>query len=571
MSPTVFPRASLKRSSRTRTRKNSIPADMDSLCRPSCSSILTRRMTRPPPLQIIPELSENELDIGVSPTHSPVTARPTQSFPQQSELETCRITLSAYTFSIDDALLMFGDDRPRSPALSASSSISDGASSGNVPTTPGTSDDEDGDDFMLPTPRLRPQRASIRPLRIAKTRSLTCQEDEDIHDYFKKEEVCVILPVTEERPDHPTEAQVATEAAEDFYAHEFEDFISLWPVIPSPTSPARRDSFTLPADALPTVTKVPEPKPQGRSRHSKPLPLLPPLTPPPSSFPLIPTFSLVQTTAQKSIVRRKRNILSLPNQPPPPSSSESRPLPRTAVPLNIEDCLFPEDNYDVPSGGLITIKPVYDAEEDASIYSQSCLVHTTSVSTRPLPPAIPETPISGMYGDVTLPRSSTDSDAPRSSVDSTSSFASSTFSNTPIPSFSFPISPSEGHEPESTQRLRSRWSSSTLASLAAEAPRTTTLLSPLKSVFGSRARKVLLPPQKTPPQSPPLPTPSKLFKNKHGFAMMPSPRSKHIRRRGSRSSTSSTGTSSSECDNHDGSPSGLKRKPIPLAMFLRAT
>ncbi|KAF8552146.1 hypothetical protein OG21DRAFT_171456 [Imleria badia] len=551
------------RSPRTRTRKNDTSADTDIICLPSRSSILSCRKTRPPPLQIIPELSENELDIDA--THSPATARPMQFTPQQPELVSSRITLSAYTFSIDDALLMFSGDAPRSPALSASSSTSDGASSEDV-CTPGTSDDEEGHDFLLPTPRLRPQRISIRPLCISKTRSLLCQDDEDIHNYFGKEEEKIItLPVTEE-PEHPTEAKAVTEAAEeaeqDFYTREFEDFISLFPAIPSPTTPARRDSLILVAEALTTVIEVPEPKPRGRSRLSKPLPLLPPATPPASSFPFMPTFSLVQTTAQKSVVRQKHNMPLLPDCTPSPTPVVSRPLPRMAIPLDIENCVFPEGNADVPSREPSFIE-VY-VEEDANIYSEPSFTYTVSPSALPLPPAIPETPLSGMYGEVALPRSSTDSDAPRSSIDSTSSFASSTSSNTPISPFSFPSSPS------SEERLRSRWSTSTLGSLAAEQPRATTILSPLRGVFSSRARRILLPPQKTPPRL----TPSKPPKNKHGFFTTPSPSStpaQHIRRQGSRSSTSSAGTSSSECDSHDGLPSGLKRKPIPLAMFLRAT
>ncbi|KAG8216333.1 hypothetical protein J3R82DRAFT_6405 [Butyriboletus roseoflavus] len=528
----LFPRASLKRSPRTRARKNSISVDTDTVCPPSRSSILARRKTRPPPLQIIPELSENELVIDISSAHSPATARPTQSFPQQPTLKASRITLSAYTFSIDDELFMSSDEASRSPALSASSSTSDGASSEDVPTTPGISDGEDGQDLMLLTPR--PQRIPIRPLCITKTRPLICQEDEDIHNDFEKEEEKAVLPVTEELPECSTEDKVAAEGVEeaeqDFYAHEFEDFISLSPIVPSTTFSARRDSLTLVAEALPMVINVPEPKPRGRSRHSKPLPLLPPVTPPLSTFPLLATLPLVQTSAQTSIARRKRNIPSPPNHPPS-SPSESRPLPRVAVPLDIEDCIFPEDNphIPIPSRGSNTIVQVYDAEERASVYSQASFAHTLSASTRPLPPAIPETPFSGMYGGAALPRSSTDSDAPRSSVDSTSSFASLTSSVNPISPFSFLNSPSPDSELESTQCLRSRWSSSTLASLAAEPPRTPTLLFPLKNVLGSRARRVLLPPPKVPPQH--------LPKNKHSLPTTQSPLStlgKHLRRRRSR-------------------------------------
>lgn len=544
----VFSRASLQRSPRTRTRKNVTSSDADIVCPSPRSSIVARPKTRPPPLQIIPELSENELDIDA--THSPATARPMQFTPRQPESVSSRITLSAYAFSIDDALLMFGSDTPRSPALSASSSTSGGASS-DVPTTPGTSDDEDGYYSMLHTPRFRPQCLSIRPLCITKTHSLICQEDDDIHSYLENEEKIVALAATE--AEARTEA--TEEAEQDFYAHEFEDFISLFPAMPSPTCPARRDSLILIAEVSPAVVEVPEAKTRSRSRHSKPLPLLPPATPPASSFPPITSLPPVLTTAQKSTVRRKRNIPSL--LPPPPAVS--RPLPRMSVPLDVENCVFPEENLDVTPREPIVTEEVPDAEAAESIYSQPSLTYTLSATTRPLPPAIPETIFAGMHGEVTLPRSSTDSDAPRSSVDSTSSFTS--FSNDPFSSSPFPNSPT------SEERLRSRWSTSTLGSIAVEPPRTIALFSPLRSVFGSRRRGVPLPPQRSPPRS----TPSKLPKNKHDPKTSPPSNSsvKHVRQ-SSRSSTSSAGTSSSEREGHDGSPIGLKRMPIPIAMFLRA-
>ncbi|KAF9226206.1 hypothetical protein BS17DRAFT_807054 [Gyrodon lividus] len=588
----LFARASLKRSPRTRSRKNSISTGPDTGCPPSRSSSTATRQktTRPLPLQIIPELSENELDFDISSTPSPTTARPTLTIPGQLESSkpSPRVTLSAYTFSIDDALLMFSDEAPGSPALSASSSTSGSASSEEVPTTPGASDDEDAYDLCLPTPRLRPQRVSIHPLCINKTRSFFCLEDDDIHEILDKEER-VVTPrvlIPGEQPKNTPQAEVVAEAAEedelDFYTREFQDFISLYTVAPVPSSPARRDSITITREALPTIVEAPEPKRRGRSRHSKPLPLLPPTTPPLSTFPMLPTFPLVQTTAQTSIVRRKRNVPLLPKYPPPPPPVvESRPPPRTPVPDDIEDLDFTNEDFEVPPRAPIVVEQVYDdEEEDASIYSQPSFAASARASTLPLTPALPETPISGMYGDICLPRSSTDSDAPRSSVDSTASFDSSSSAHTPISPFSFPSTPSSsshGHEyePAHPHPLRSRWSSSTLASLAVEPPRTATLLSPLKSVFGSRTRRAPVPAVSVSPRMH-LRTPSKLPTDTRVFPATPSPPStpgKQVRRRGSRSSTSSAGTShwgsSSECDSYDGSPSGLRRKPIPVEMFLR--
>lgn len=565
----VFPRASLKRSTRTRTRKNSISVVTDIVCTYR-SSGLVRRKTRPPPLQIIPEVPENDDVIDISPAHSPTTARPTQFPSQQLQLEPSRITLSAYTFSIDDALLMFGDDAPRSPALSASSST-DGASSEGAPTTPGTSDDEEGCDFIPPIPRSRPQRIFIHPLRITKTRSLICQEDEDVHGCFEREqEKVATLPLAEAQPEVEAAAVVIEESGQDFYTREFEDFVSLSPVVAFHSSPARRDSLILAAEAVFTLVEVPEPKSQGRSRHSKPLPLLPPATPPAFTLPSI--LPLVQTTAHTSVIRRKRHISPIPDYPSPSPLVEPRPFPREAVPQDIEDCMFPEEDFNIPSRESILSEQGHDPEESASIYSQPSLVYTPSTGSCPLPPAIPEIPLTGMYGEVTLPRSSTDSDAPRSSVDSTLTSISSTSSNTPISPPSFPNSPSfEDQEFEATERLRSRWSSSTLGSQVVEPPRST-LLSPLRNVFGSRVRRVPL--QKIPPRTPPQPTPSKFSMNKRDHSTRPSQTStpsKDVRLHESRSSTSSAGDTS-ESESHDGSPGGgPQRKPIPILMFLRAT
>ncbi|KAG8216332.1 hypothetical protein J3R82DRAFT_6404 [Butyriboletus roseoflavus] len=361
---------------------------------------------------------------------------------------------------------------------------------------------------MPPTPNARPQRISIRPHCTIKTQSSICQEDEDIHNDLEKEETrAAPFPMTEEQPESSAEAKEATEgpeqAEQNFYMHEFEDFISVSSATVSTTSPARRDSLTIAAEALPANVDVPEPNPRGRSRHS------PPATAPVFPFPSIPTLPPVQTCARK----------------------DSRPFPRVAVPLDIEDCIFPEESE------------------------------------------IPETPLSGTDSEVVLPGSSTDSDPPCSSVDSTLSFASSGSSDTPTSPLSFPKSPSPDSELESTQRLRSRWSTSSLDSPAVEPPRTPTLLFPLRNVFGSRARRGLLPPQNVPPQMSPH-----LSKNMHGFPTKHSrlgTLSKRIRRQGLRSSTSSAGTSSSECDSHEGSPRGsprgLKRKLTPVSMFLRTT
>ena len=539
-------RTSLKRSSRTRTRKPSI--------------------SRPPPLQIIPELSENELDISPSPSPSLTPTRPSSVLvSSQLPNPSPRVTLSAYTFSIDDALLMISNEAPGSPTLSASSSTSSSVSSEEVPT-PGASDDECCS--TRSSACLHPQRLTIRPLCINKPHSFMCLADEDL-DASVEQDVTPSVPSFLEYPfvqasKSCKESQDLKEDDHDFYAREFQDFISFSSDGSSPSCISRPDSIIFSREAPSLTTDV---KPRCRSRFSKPLPSPPLPTPPLSTFPSVPTFPLVQTTAQSSFVRRKRSPPSLPKYPPPPPPLiKSRPPPRMAIPADIGDIDLADD-LDNPTP---VISQVWfdDEQEDAIVYSQS------SVATSP-------------------PRKSIDSDAPRSSIDSYSSSHSSE-PRTPISPFSFPSTPATPYddvecESSLNPALRSRWSTSTLGSLCAEPPRTspTTLLSPLKTVFSGRAWRVASSNSHTRSASTPvshssrprvhIPSPSKVLgMHSRIFNATPSPPSKperHVRRRGSRSSTSSGTSHWSECDSCESNGSqgsGLRRKPIPVEMFIRA-
>ncbi|KAG1807050.1 uncharacterized protein BJ212DRAFT_1389013 [Suillus subaureus] len=264
-----------------------------------------------------------------------------------------------------------------------------------------------------------------------------------------------------------------------------------------------------------------------------------------------------------------------------------------AVPSDIEDDILFEEEPTRP----IVIEQVWFDDEEDSIYSQPSFVPAQNI--HPISPTVPEPSMNEVY----LPRASTDSDAPRSSLDSFSSSQShSSFSSSssseeviPISPFSFPPTP----RPE-THQLRSRWSCSTISSLASEPPRT--ILSPLRGVFasrsklksglgsGSRRAPPPLPIMSSPPRpraspsSSPLQTrtntqsqtraqsPYKMPLTRMVFPATPSPPStptpRHIRRQNSRSSTSSGSSESGSCESSGGA--GLRRKPIPVEMFLRA-
>lgn len=562
-------RPSLKRSPRTRTRK------------PSLSS---QRKARPPPLQIIPELSENESEI--SPPPSPTPTQPSLVV-SESPNECPRVTLSAYTFSIDDALLMFRDESPGSPTLSASES-SASESSEDVPTTPGASDDEGG--LTLPTPRINPRRLTIRPLCITKPHSFMSLAEEDL-DIFGKEATPHVssFPVCQpvECLNPSSKAEDTKDDDYDFYASEFQDFLSFYSESSSTTSAPRPDSIILSSEAAVLAAETLEPKRGGRSRFSKPLPSLPPPTPP-ITVPSARASSSVQITARNSLIRRKRNAPSLPNYPPPPPPTiKPRPPPRVSVPADISTADLVDD-LGASSKPPILLEQVWFDEEDEdedSLYSQPSFASTSH--TRSTTPSA-ATSIDAMHGIASQPRKSTDSDAPRSSIESAASSQSSEVCS-PISPFSFPSTPSSsshGHndncESGPSPVLRSRWSTSTLGSVVEPSRTSTTaLLSPLKTVFGGRSRRAInsnAPSRPSPGAGSRSHTrsPSKLPVHLHIFPTTPSPPitpDRHIRRRGSRSSTSSAGTSRwSECESCESggsSGSGLRRKPIPIEMFLR--
>ncbi|KIK24844.1 hypothetical protein PISMIDRAFT_677967 [Pisolithus microcarpus 441] len=551
---TLVAHTSLKRSPRARARK---------------SSLCSQRRTRPPPLQIIPELSEDEFEVSPPPSRTPTQPSLVVSQPPN---ESPRVTLSAYTFSIDDAFLMFRDESPGSPTLSASSSS---ASSEDVPTTPGASDDEGS--LKLPSPRVNPRCVTIRPLCISKPRSFMSLAEEDL-EIFDKETTPRVssFPARQlvECLNPCLRRENVVDDDYDFYAHEFQDFISFYSES-SQTPAPRPDSIILASEATPLGVETLVSKRCGRSRFSKPLPLLPPPTPPITTVPSeLASFS-GRIAARNSLVRRKRNTPPLPNYPPPPPPTiESRPPPRVSVPADISTVDLVDD-LGVSSKPPIVLEQVWFDEED-----EDSMLHMTSK-------ALSEAALSDTVHDLpSQPRKSTDSDAPCSSIESDTS-SQSAEAHSPISPFSFPSTPSSSSHNDECESgispvLRSRWSTSTLGSVV-EPSRTgtTTLLSPFKTVFGGRSRRAINSNlvSRSPPSSGSrshIRSPSKLPLNMNVFPTTPSPPStpdRYVRRRGSRSSTSSTGTSRwSECESCESGgslASGLRRKPIPVEMFLR--
>ncbi|EGO03574.1 hypothetical protein SERLA73DRAFT_158166 [Serpula lacrymans var. lacrymans S7.3] len=530
---------SFRRSYKTRSRSRKQTSESKTLC-------------------IIPEVSEEDeprpstSSLPASPAPAPTRQHSTRSLPRKTD---ARVTLSAYTFSIDDALLLISDqnevaqtqtdcdspdsfslafDFPRPPFLSsvASSSASSASSSYSsdsprsmstgLPTTPATSDDEDGEHVHVRGPRLV---APIRPLCITKSKG------SDV-----KSEVVQIEQM--ENDDGEVERTQAEEDVEDyeFYTRQFQDIITLSSPLPpsfpststSSSASSRPDSFIRPRSAIlssPQEPALADSKRQGRSRMSKPLPSIPIPSPPSPFLPpaLPPSFSLSQRP------RRKRVIPPMPLRPPPPppmgASSPSRSPacldldrapPRMSIPADIffddfeSDDLSNEDEVEIRvelacDEGEIGV--AYSDEQDEDVYGIHLSNRQQDGYERELEPAFPETPTHDMYVQAYSPELVSDV-SPRSSIDSEVRTSCESYS----PQASDHADSSQNHEDYSTDShildednyepspaLRSRWSSSTLASLEqthersshashAKSPSLTLAFgaAKLKGVFGSR-------------------------------------------------------------------------------------
>ncbi|EIW74398.1 hypothetical protein CONPUDRAFT_85873 [Coniophora puteana RWD-64-598 SS2] len=354
-----------------KTRKSTISKPMGCPLAPS-SSIMN---DHPKPLHIITEDAEPS-DSESSPIsrHNPASSSTSSLVSSRHSPSKPRISLSAFAFSIDEALKIVGGSRSRAPVPpSLSSSSSTSGSSDSLPLrTPVTSDGEsdcEESSFALPSPRLRPRPVTIRPLYISKSRSLdiadsTSLELEELEEgryEYTDLPTCIITPTPEmefESDIIESVKESSTEDDHDFYTRQFADFISLYsplppsfPVGPSAAGEVRRDSASLPTIPEVSVTEE-EPSPVselaytqekkplkkvGRSRHSKPLPLLPP----PSATSSVFRHSLLSVPVpiiRQPVPKRVIPISSL--LPPPPTPT--RPPPKMSIPDDIEFECEPE-------------------------------------------------------------------------------------------------------------------------------------------------------------------------------------------------------------------------------------
>ncbi|KAJ7582758.1 hypothetical protein C8J56DRAFT_1055794 [Mycena floridula] len=477
----------------------------------------------------------------------------------------------------------FGSQSP-TPSLSPSSS-SPGSWSAGLPVTPNSSDDETFQDFS-PKPF---KRATIKPLVVNKNNNVLKSE----------------LSLSSGSGDDESDI----ESDSEWYSREFGKILT--PLRPSFSSnePSARPESLLPFDNLP-------PSPTPKARSGRPLPFTP-LSSLVSGYPsaqLDPGFprrlnrdSIVNRAPPPPVPEIPTHFRSLSKEklrPPPLPLSESlptRPPPRSSVPADFG--FFPDEAeeyeiipaIDVPvdvdedeTGGLLTYYsqphsalPVL--ESPASVYSQVTQVSPTSL-------------MGDYYLDV--PRSPLDLEKDIESGLQQLRFQSDTTEAEPTPAascssasstYSFPSETDAGDSSSNARVLRSRWSSSTLSSIREE--NRSSSIGKLRGYFGSKksssprgrtsiAFSSLSPsPSEKRFRSPVSPvTPMSPFTSKRHRSVsrrdsdvMVVGYGASVKRRGSTSTTSSSsgGTSIAESDDSSAS-SGLRRKPIPVEMFLRA-
>lgn len=477
------------------------------------------------------------------------------------------------------------------PSVSSSTDASDSsASSSQSPSTPPTSDDESRPQCHLArAPTFKSQRASI-----IYTKSIS--------DVQKPRPPQIIVPDPEEVGDY-SDAEDASWIAEDIS----EIFTLSSPYPPSfPSTPTSASlsscDFRVRPDSIPPPPR--RPNAAIRSRHSKPLPVVPRLSIKPvahgPSVQLDPTFH--------NMDRQRRSISSHPPVPPiiidrcssPTMEEETdellallanaalgsgflgtglsssgedmfptpvtpisifaigtptalRPPPRMSVPADVFDLL--EDVPSTPTTNtqdgaeLFINNSDYDiptTPQSISIYSQPSMSvdqFTPSsfdftleevMGAKETTAATPESPFGGMYPSLSTPTLSSSSSAFPTS--STSPFDSS------VPH----------HTPE--RILRSRWSSSTLASTCDQAQSPSSWMVRFRIGSGSPSSKKSSSPKK--------PSTSKHTKSSSNSSVKQVKEESELERKVSRKSLDSDSGEST-------SSNGLRRKPIPLEIFLR--
>ncbi|THH20328.1 hypothetical protein EW146_g1006 [Bondarzewia mesenterica] len=453
----------------------------------------------------------------------------------------------------------------QSPTFSSfsDSTSTSGGSSADMPTTP-TSLDDDLPPFSHKF--VIPQRISIRPLIITKSPPSFHPLEDSLEEAF---EFTIAPSVDPESAIEQEDAKAASKDEEDewisddgeWYSREMSQMVSLFsPIAPAPSRP----------ESLPPTPQFAPGElngaRKGRSRASKPLPEIPP-SPHPSAQ-LDPTFP------------RRCHSARIPNHPPPPIPTyrrtsisgsanrksltirvPARPPPRTSLPADVADIFDDIASWDIPP---ITRSPSHSPSPlspprlpttpssgrstsgSESAYSQA---NTVVSSLEPLPISLPTSQL-----DIDIVPSLRPSPTEASIPDTP---ADEMYSRSTI--FAIDHEQNGGadteyeHETGFEPMLRSRWSSSTLASLAAERAEPSSSKSFLFP-FGRRvrARRQI-----------------KAAEMKEKEKRKAKEQEVFVKERRPRMSIDSAVSSAKSDSGESNTSSGLRRKPIPVEIFMR--
>ncbi|KAF8067679.1 hypothetical protein FPV67DRAFT_1607633 [Lyophyllum atratum] len=509
-----------------------------------------------------------------------------------------------------------GSESP-TPSMSSSSSTSPESRSAGLPTTPSSSDDEFSSYYSSPLPSFNPRRVSIKPLVITKHNPSTIPGDS----------ICSISSSALEPSKSLDEHSDAEESDSEWYNREFSNILTLCSPLPpnftqnsrpdsicvsqiSPSSETPTQTSSTPSQKFPSLQLDPAFPRRRRSRVS-----IPNYPPPP--VPTLPEHlrSPPSTPAKTSIPRS--NTLTVT---PPPLR---RPPPRSSIPA---DCILVDETFTFSDDGASFSFSLYDsspttstpfADSPKSCYSQQSF---QSPYPSPFPSSFPSTPTSfpssaeeefdflvediefegdldsSMMLPLSLPTSPIDLEAdiatgleelrsaPRSQYQRMGISDARATTTSPAPALPALSAGDDSRE------LRSRWSSSTLGSIREEHARRSGLglaaSAKLRAYFGSPSPKT----KATSPSSrrsgssvsgmgsvvpttPLSPTsPAKRFgharRESDVAAIGYGSPSQGLRRSGS--VTPSVSDAGSDESSSSSGSSGLRRKPIPVEMFLRS-
>ncbi|RDB30475.1 hypothetical protein Hypma_007299 [Hypsizygus marmoreus] len=525
-------------------------------------------------------------------------------------------------------------ESPTPSMSSSSASTSPESHSSGLPLTPSSSDDEFPSYYSSPLPSFNPRRVSIKPLVINKLNSSLTPDDSPcvvstLRQSFKKvqEDYSLLTPSSPISSDGNL-ASDSEESDSEWYNREFSKILTLCsPLPPNFPEMARPESMCVP-DSAPSQAFPTSPTTQGcpsaqldpafpRRRRSRiSIPKYPP--PPVPSVPAhlrspsassIPIGSPVPSTPTKPRSRPSSGVLFI--APP----LVRRPPPRSSIPADCilvdETFAFSDDSGSAFSFSLYDDLPSttsHEAESPKSFYSQPSFQSPTP---SPFPSSFPSTPSSfpseefdfpvdevefemdldrSMMLPLSLPNSPIDLEADIASGLEELRLSSPTQVAPKYPSIdlsdadTFTTSADPGSSSgdcDESRMLRSKWSSSTLSSIREEHAQRSGFgaSAKLRSYFGSpspRSRRATAGSSRKSgtPTTPLTPTsPAKRFRHARresdvmviGYGQ---PQGRELRRRGS--VTPSVSDAGSEESASSTSSSGLRRKPIPVEMFLRS-